>query len=146
MNRQQRAIIKFILLTIIAVIKTVISLIPASILGDILIPYAETVRGYNACGSEWILIIGSFLITYYLLTKSFEAWLKSPTKRGENNGKVQTVSPSAENSGMYKSRIRKNLLQKIIRKKFTVRKRKTIYKHERLKRNLLRHRRNAAVI
>jgi len=86
MNKQKRVLIRFILLTIVAVIKTAISLIPAIMIGNMLIPYAAQERGYNnAYGAEWILIIGSFLIAYFYLTKLFELWLSTPRKEVKKN-------------------------------------------------------------
>ena len=112
MSRQTRARVRFILLTVVAVIKTLISLIPASLLGILLIPYAAQERGYSgAYGGEWLLIIGAFCITYWLLTRAFENWLETPTKRGVNNGKVQTMPPSVKNSRVHRGGIWKNLLQ-----------------------------------
>lgn len=90
MSRQARARVRFILLTLVAVIKTLISLIPARLLGNILIPYAEQERGYSgAYGSEWILIIGSFLVVYYVLTKLFERWLSIPSKEVKKNENIR---------------------------------------------------------
>lgn len=113
MSRQTRARVRFILLTVVAVIKTLISLIPASLLGILLIPYAAEERGYSgAYGGEWLLIIGSFCITYWLLTRAFENWLETPTKRGVNNGKVQTMPPSVKNSRVHRGGIWKKLASK----------------------------------
>ena len=147
MNRQTRARVRFILLTLVAIIKTLISLIPASLLGKILIPYAAQERGYSgAYGSEWILIIGSFCITYWLLTIGFEKWIQTPTKRGVNNGKVQTMPPSVKNSRVRRSRIWKSLLQKGLWKGFPCKREKVPYKHSKPKRAGVRATRNAAVI
>ena len=135
MDRQTRARVRFILLTIVAVIKTLISLISASLLGKVLIPYAAQERGYGgAYGSEWILIIGSFCITYWLLTIGFEMWVQTPTKRGVKNGKVQTMPPSVKNSRMRRSRIWKSLLQKGLWKAFSIKRKKVPYKHSKPKR------------
>ena len=135
MSRQTRARVRFILLTVVAVIKTLISLIPASLLGIWLIPYAAQERGFSgAYGGEWLLIIGSFCITYFLLTRAFENWIRTPTKRGVGNGKVSTVPPTVKNSRVHRGGIWKNLLQKGFWQGFS-KKRKTIsYKHSKAER------------
>ena len=147
MSRQTRARVRFILLTLVAIIKTLISLIPARLLGNILIPYAEQERGYSgAYGSEWILIIGSFCITYWFLTISFEKWLQTPPKRGADNGKVQTMPPSVDNSRVRRSRIWENLLQKGLWKVFSLKREKVSYKHSKPERAGVRAARNTAPI
>lgn len=147
MSRQTRARVRFILLTVVAVIKTLISLIPASLLGILLIPYAAQERGYSgAYGGEWLLIIGSFCITYWLLTRAFENWLETPTKRGVNNGKVQTMPPSVKNSRVYRGGIWKNLLQKGFWQAFSLKREKISYKHSKPKRARFRATGTTAVI
>lgn len=82
----ERAKIKFLLLTIVAIIKALISTILAALVGIKAIPYALEERGYVAFGGEWVLVICSFFVTYIILTFLFEAWLKTPPKKDKKNG------------------------------------------------------------
>ncbi len=147
MSKKKRTIIRFILRTVIAIIKAAISLIPALTLGKHLIIYAERERGYSgAYGGEWLLIIGLFCLEYVIFTRSFELWLKAPSKRGERNGKVQAMPPSVENSGMRRGRIRKNLFQKGFQKIFSFKRKNIPNKHFKTDRRKLGGARNTAVI
>ncbi len=82
----ERAKIKFLLLTIVAIIKALISVIPAALVGMRAIPYALEERGYFAVGGEWMLVICSFFVTYFVLTFLFEVWLRTPPKKDKENG------------------------------------------------------------
>lgn len=112
MNKQERAKIKFLLLTIIAIIKTLISLIPVGLLGLLLIPYAIENRGYVAFGGEWILIIALFCITYINLTKWFDSWFQSPLKRSKSNEKMSKVSQRIKRHRNTNGRLRQSMFQK----------------------------------
>lgn len=112
MNKHERAKIRFLLLTTIAIIKTLISLIPVGLLGLLLIPHAIKERGYIAFGGEWVLIIALFCITYIILTKWFDIWSKSSLKRSKSNEKMSKVSQKTKRHRNTNGRLRQSMFQK----------------------------------
>lgn len=131
MNKQERAKIRFLLLTIIAIIKTLISLIPVGLLGLLLIPHAIKERGYIAFGGEWILIIALFCITYTILTKWFDSWSQPSLKRSKTNEKMSKVSQKTKGRRNTNGRLRQSVFQKNFWQAFSHTKETTIRSYSR---------------